>query len=158
MKMQRISAALLTAAVLASPLAQAGALDNLKNSAGNAMKQQAGNRMSSQSGTAGSGALLSQLSSGSLNLGSAQNVAGVLGYCQKQGYAPSATDQVKSRLMSKIGGESQAQQDEGYKQGLSGILQGGNGQRFDLSNIKQRIGKKVCGHIADKAMSSFLGQ
>lgn len=154
MKIQLTSAALLTAVAFTAPLAQAGMLDNLKDNAGNAMKQQSSNTMGS---AAGAGGLMSQLSSGSMNLGSAQNAAGVLGYCEKQGYAPSATETVKNKLMSKIGGQSAAEQDDSYKQGLSGVLKGGSGQSFNLSNLKSTVGKKVCGKIADKAMSSFLG-
>lgn len=154
MKIQLLAAIVLIAMAVASPLAQAGALDNLKNNASNAMQQHTGDNTNSQ---AGAGALMSQLSSGSLNLGSPQNVAGVLGYCKKQGYAQSTAKNVKSRLMSKLGGQSETQDNDSYKQGLSGILQGNKDQRFNLSNLKDRIGQKVCGGIAHKAMSSFLG-
>jgi len=148
-----LSAALLTASIAASPMASAFSFDSVKKDAGEMMSGQ-----SSQSTGAASGAsLLSSLGSGSMNLGSMQNVAGVLGYCQDQGYTESTTDKVKNSLLEKLGGQSQVKEDDSYQQGLSGLLQGGNGQTFSLSNLKDQVGKKACGMITDKAMSSFLG-
>lgn len=158
MNRQSIHATTLVALTLVFSTAQAGMFDNLKNQAGNALSGRADNGMSSSGATgAGAGALLGQLGGGSFNLASPQNVAGVLGYCQKQGYAPSVADTVKSRLMNKLGGADETQQDDSYQQGLNGVLQGGDGQRFSLAGLKSTIGKKVCGRIANQAMSSFLG-
>lgn len=144
---------LLVVGMSLSPLASASGLDSLKQSASNMANSQ------STAQTSGStGGLMGQVASGSLNLGSMQNAAGVLGYCQKQGYTKSATEQVKSKLMGKLGGQSQAEQSDGYQQGLSGVLQGGQGQTFNLSNLKSKVGQRVCGAVAKNAMSSFLGQ
>ncbi|WP_110643672.1 DUF2501 domain-containing protein [Salinicola sp. CPA57] len=153
MNFRFLSAALLTASIAASPMASAFSFDSVKKNAGEMMSGQS----SQSTGTAGGASLLSSLGSGSMNLGSMQNVAGVLGYCQDQGYAESTTDKVKSSLLDKIGGQRQAEKSDGYQQGLSGLLQGGNGQTFSLTNLKEQVGKKACGMVADKAMSSFLG-
>ncbi|MDA3919505.1 MAG: DUF2501 domain-containing protein [Salinisphaera sp.] len=144
--------ALLAVGLALSPLASAYGMNDLKQSAGDMTNSQGAAQTSG-----GAGALLGQLTSGSMNLGSVQNAAGVLGYCQKQGYTKSATEQIKNKLMAKLGGPAQATRSQGYKQGMSGLLQGGQGQTFSLTNLKHKLGERVCGAIADKAMSSFLG-
>jgi len=133
---------LLAAALAFAGAATAQSLDSLKSAAGNLLGQK------------GTTSALPSVSS----LGSAQNAAGVLGYCQSHGYVPSATDTLKDKLLGGFGGSpSQATQDKGYQQGLGGILQDGNGQSFDLGNLKGTLAKKLCQHVADKATSSFLG-
>jgi len=117
-----------------------------------------GGLLSGQSSSSSSGgSLLSGLTSGSTSLASPQNTAGALAYCQQQGYAPDAATTVKDRLLAKVGGQPAASQDSGYMSGLSGLLQAGDGGSFDLSKLKGVIGRKVCGAIADRALSSFLG-
>lgn len=147
-----IRTAILAAAVATAPLASAQSLDSLKNQASDFLSGQ-----SASSQTSSGGALLGSLSSGSLNLGSMQNVAGVLGYCQQQGYAKSTTEMVKDKLLGRLGGQQAVSQDSGYQQGLQGILQGEKGQRFNVSSLKSQVGEKVCGTLADQALSSFLG-
>lgn len=132
---------LLAAALVFAGSASAQSLGSLKSEAGNLL------------GHKGTTSALPSLSS----LGSAQNAAGVLGYCQSHGYLPSATDTVKDKLLGSLGGAAKAKQDPGYQQGLSGILHGGDGQSFKLSSLKGTVAKKLCQHVADKAMSSFLG-
>ncbi|MGM8851966.1 hypothetical protein BTW08_00365 [Salinicola sp. MH3R3-1] len=153
MNLRFLSATLLTVSVAASPMASAYSFDSVKKNAGEMMSGQS----SQSTGTASGASLLSSLGSGSMNLGSMQNVAGVLGYCQDQGYTESTTDKVKNSLLEKIGGQSQAEESDSYQQGLSGLLDGGNGQTFSLTQLKDQVGKKACGMITDKAMSSFLG-
>lgn len=141
--MRTTTARLLLAASLAVAFAgtvSAQDLGSLQNAAGSLLGQK------------GSGSALPSVSS----LGSAQNAAGVLGYCQSHGYLPSTTDTLKEKLLGKFGGQSEATQDSGYKQGLSGVLQGGNGQSFNLGNLKGTLAKQMCKHVADKAVSSFM--
>lgn len=134
--------ALLAAALSLATAASAQDLDSLKSAAGNLLGQK------------GTSSALPSLSS----LGSAQNAAGVLGYCQSHGYLPSATDTLKEKLLGKFGGgTTAAKQDKGYQQGLGGILHGGDGQSFDLGSLKGTLAKKLCKHVADKAVSSFIG-
>ncbi|WP_227370618.1 DUF2501 domain-containing protein [Halomonas sp. M20] len=138
----------LIAAVALVPVSSASSMDSVKEKAGGLMS----------GGSSGGGSLLSSLSSGSFDLGSMSNVAGVLGYCQEQGYSKSVTQTAKDKLLGKLGGHEKASEDEGYQQGMSGILKGQEeGKSFDLSSLKDKMGEKVCGTIADKAMSSFLG-
>lgn len=152
---RRHLATVLVAGALALPsLAAASAFDNLKQSASGLMNS--ANATQSQS-AAGSGTLLRQLGTGSFSLASMQNVAGVLGYCQKHGYTQSATERVKNTLLSKLGGRSEAEKSAGYQQGLSGVLESGQGSRFNLASLKDQIGTRVCGAVADQAVSSFLG-
>ena len=120
MNKQFACAAGLVAIVGFAPLSSAASLDS--------MKDEAGSLLSGQSDSS-SGSLLSSLSSGSFDLGSMSNVAGVLGYCQEQGYSKSATQTVKDKLLGKLGGQQEASQDEGYKQGLEGILKGQKEER-----------------------------
>nr|WP_299241500.1 DUF2501 domain-containing protein [uncultured Halomonas sp.] len=138
----------LIAAVALVPVGSASSMDSVKEKAGGLMS----------GGSSGGGALLSSLSSGSFDLGSMSNVAGVLGYCQEQGYSKSATQTAKDKLMGKLGGQEKASEDKGYQEGMNGILKGQEeGKSFDLGSLKDKMGEKVCGTIADKAMSSFLG-
>lgn len=132
---------LFAAAIAFAGTASAQDLDALKSSAGNLLGQKS------------TTSALPTMSS----LGSAQNAAGVLGYCQSHGYLPSATDTLKEKLLGKFGGTTAATQDKGYQQGLAGMLHGGDGQSFDLGNLKGTLAKKLCKHVADKAVSSFLG-
>lgn len=154
MNSRSLATALLVAAMTLPAVASASAFDSIKDSASSMM----GSSSSDQSQALQGGQLLQQLGSGSFNLGSIQNVAGVLGYCQKQGYAPSATDMVKDKLTSKLGGTDKAEQSEDYKSGLAGLLKDGQGNSFDLSNLKDSLGKRICSSIADQATSKFLGQ
>ncbi|SDM27905.1 Protein of unknown function [Modicisalibacter muralis] len=129
--------------------ASAQSLDSLKESAGDLF--------SGGSESASGASFLGSLGSGSFSLGSMENVAGVLGYCQEQGYTSSATEMAKDRLMEQIGGQQEASQDSAYQQGLSGILQGEGDKSFSLGGVKDQVGEKVCNTVADQAISSFLG-
>jgi len=129
-------------------IAAAQSLDALKGQAGDLLG-------AGQSG--GGASLLGGLGSGAINPSSAQNVAGVLGYCQQHGYLKSGTAAIKDKLLSKFGGQSQVSQDPGYQQGLGGLLQGGGGQRFDLGSLKGKLAEQVCKKIGEKAVASFLG-
>lgn len=106
---------------------------------------------------AGGGLLLQQLLSGNFKLGSIQNVAGVLGYCKKQGYAPSATEMAKEKLLDKLGLQQPPTQSESYQNGLMGILQSAQGGTFNFSTLKDMVGKRACKAVADRAVASFLG-
>lgn len=149
MNIRYIPLAMLAALFAMTTTASAQSLDSLKESAGNLLSG------GSESATGAS--LLGSLGSGSFSLASMENVAGILGYCQEQGYTASATEMAKDRLMEQIGGQQEASQDSAYQQGLSGILQGEDGQSFNLSGLKDQVGEKVCNTVTDQAMSSFLG-
>lgn len=146
MRTRSITTVALAASLAVASAASAQDLGSLKDRAGGLF------------GNAGSGSsLLSGLSSGSVSPASANNAAGVLGYCAKQGYAKSAADSVKEKLMGKLGGQQEATQDQSYQKGLGGMLQGSDGKSFDLGSLKGKIAEKVCGMLAKRAASSFLG-
>lgn len=143
----RLSRAAVVAAVSVPLLAlAANPLDSLKGAVSGAAGE-----------GGGSAALLGQLGSGSFALGSAQNVAGVLAWCQAQGYAPSTGELVKDRLMDKVGLTDPSAQDDDYKDGAAGVLHDAQGGEFDLSRFKDLAGKKVCSSVTDQAASSLLG-
>lgn len=155
MTRRHLGIALVATALVLPSLASANAFDNLKQSASGLLNSSNATQSQNAAGTA---MLLRRLGSGSFNLASPENVAGVLGYCQKQGYTRSAAERVENGLLSKLGGRSQAEKSAGYQQGLSGILESGQGNRFNLASLKNRIGTRMCGAIADRALSSFLGR
>lgn len=101
--------------------------------------------------------LLGGLGSGTFKLGSPQNIAGIMAYCQSHGYAPSATETVKDKLADKLGLRQKSEPGEDYKQGAKGMLKDAQGGTFDLSKLKSSVARQVCKMVADKAMSSLLG-
>lgn len=137
MNIRLMRVAVLTASFAVAPLASAQNLDSLMGGGG--------------------GSLLGSLTSGSFSFDSIENVAGILGYCQEKGYTEGAADTVKDKLLGKIGGQQEASQNDDYQQGLQGLLQGEGGKTFDLTALKEMVGKKACSTVADKAASSFLG-
>lgn len=146
MRMRSIITVALAASLGLASAASAQDLGSLKKKAGGLFSN-------SGSGTS----LLSGLSSGSISPASANNAAGVLSYCAKEGYARSATDSVKEKLLGKLGGQQEATQDQSYQKGLAGMLQSSDGRSFDLSSLKGKIAEKVCTLLAKRATSSFLG-
>lgn len=154
MKSRQAACAIAAGLLLAATSAQASALDELKGAVSG---------LSNSSGSSGAasalsgGSLLDHLGGGAAGLASPQNIAGVLAYCQAHGYAPSASQTVKDKLMSKLGLQQPQNQTAEYKEGLSGMLQDGKGGGFDLSKVKDTVAKKACGMVADHAASSLLG-
>lgn len=154
MKPRHAVCAVLAAAPFTTLSASAGPLDQLKSALPG---------LSNSSGSAGAasalsgGSLLEHLGGDASSLGSPQNVAGILAFCQAHGWAPSASGMVKNKLMSKLGLQDPAQRNNDYKQGLAGVLQDGKGGSFDLSKLKNDVGMRACGMVADHAASSLLG-
>ncbi len=88
------------------------------------------------------------------------NAAGLLGYCIKNNYLGGASGAagLKDRLLSKLGGESQASRnDASYQQGLQGILNGGDGHSFNLGQqsgeLKQKLTDKACKAVLKQGRS-----
>lgn len=154
MTYRSLVAAIPIAAALASPLVCASDFDDLKQSAGQVLNSRSPSAAQKPSSPT---ALLTQMSTGSLSLANMQNAAGVLGYCQKQGYTASASEQVKNKLLSRLGGPQQAEQSPAYTNGLEGLLNSNSGQTFSLAGVKDQIGQRICSAVADRAVSSFLG-
>lgn len=146
-----VMGAVLVGATVFAVSANASALDELKSAI------PGGSGASGVAGALGGDSLLGQLGGGGFSLASPQNVLGVLSFCQAHGYAPSATETVKDKLMSKFGMGGQAEQSSDYKEGATGLLKDAQGGTLDLTKLKDIAGRKACGMVADKATSSLLG-
>ncbi|ACO77654.1 hypothetical protein AvCA_14380 [Azotobacter vinelandii CA] len=103
------------------------------------------------SGLGGLGGLtgLTGVSVPSLDSVGTGNVAGVLQYCVNNNYLKSDASSISSKLTGLLGGQEEATQDEGYQQGLQGILGGDSGTEVDLSSstLKQKLTDKVCDQV-----------
>jgi len=103
-------------------------------------------------GLAGGGDLSSMAS------GSAGNAAGVIGFCVKNNYlGGDAASSVKDKLMGKLGGGDESEQDKAdYEDGAKGLLKTGDGKSLDLAKaggLKESLTKKVCSSVLDHAQS-----
>ena len=102
---------------------------------------------------AGGGGDLSSVASGS-----AGNAAGVVEFCIKNNYlSGDAASSMKDKLMGKIGGSSESEQDKAsYTDGAAGLLTTGDGQKIDLAKmgcLKKSITKKACASVLEHAKS-----
>ena len=107
-------------------------------------------------GAGGGSSALSALGLGGLTgSGTASNAAGVLTYCMKNNYlnADKAAE-VKNQLLGKLGlGQQEQPKDQGYKDGLMGMIKGDNGQSFSLDKVKSNLKEKACDLVLDNAKS-----
>ncbi|MEG0445667.1 MAG: DUF2501 domain-containing protein, partial [Comamonas sp.] len=85
----------------------------------------------------------------------ASNAAGVITYCMKNNYLNAdKAAQVKDQLLGKLGlGQKEEPKDQGYKNGLMGMVTGSNGQTFSLDKIKSNLKEKACDYVLDNAKS-----
>lgn len=101
------------------------------------------------------GGLLSSL--GVPASGTASNAAGVLTYCMKNNYLnPNKAEQVKEQLLGKLGLGTQKQEvpkDQGYLNGLGGLITGNNGQTFSMDKLKGDLKEKACDFVLNNAQS-----
>ncbi len=80
------------------------------------------------------------------------NAAGVLQYCVKNNYlAGGDASSVKDKLLAKITG--QKPQQSGYAAGAKGLLQGSDGNSFNLKSISGKLKEKACDYVLDNAKS-----
>ena len=105
----------------------------------------------------GGGSSLSGLAglTGLTGSGTASNAAGVLTYCMKNNYLNAdKAAQVKDQLLGKIGlGPKEEPKDQGYQNGLGGLITGSNGQSFSLDKIKANVKEKACDFVLNNAKS-----
>lgn len=147
------------AACAAQPVLASSLFDNLKEQAAGSLGGNASSGAASSSPSAsglgalgGAGALGSALGLPAIGGGTASNAAGVLQYCIKNKYLGNDAAGVKDKLMGKLGlGGSQAKQDDGYQQGLGGLLKGSDGTSFNLDSIKSNLKTKACDYVLDNA-------
>ncbi|ACS84300.1 DUF2501 domain-containing protein [Musicola paradisiaca] len=100
------------------------------------------------------GNLVSLLNGGtqSLSAGTMNNAAGILQFCIKQKLiAATNTDNIKNQLLNKLGLSTQQEQQKqtDYLQGLSGMLNTGDGKQLNLNNIgstplAEKVKTKAC--------------
>ena len=104
----------------------------------------------------GGSSALSALGRGGLTgSGTASNAAGVITYCMKNNYlnADKAAE-VKNQLLGKLGlGQQEQPKDQGYQDGLMGMIKGNNGQSFSMDKIKSNLKEKACDFVLDNAKS-----
>lgn len=160
--MKAFPSVLLLAGALALPAlptaAHAQLMDSIKGAVGN---RNATSGASPSSGTGASsgalGGLGDQLSLPGLSSASTGNVAGVLEFCMKNNYLGSnGVAGIKDKLLGKLGGQKQAAADPGYKDGLKGIIGGGNsggGSRFDLTSMRKQVTDKACDKVLEYGKS-----
>ena len=106
-------------------------------------------------GSGAAGGLLSSL--GVPAAGTASNAAGVITYCMKNNYLnANKAQQVKDQLLGKLGLGTQKQEapkDQGYLNGLGGMITGSNGQSFSMDKLKGDLKEKACDFVLDNAKS-----
>ncbi|MEX8192554.1 DUF2501 domain-containing protein [Comamonas guangdongensis] len=156
--MKRFALSALVCATLA-----ASALSVQANGLGDALRGQLGGGSESGSGASGLGGMLgggsgaaSALGLGGLaGSGTASNAAGVITYCMKNNYLNAdKAAQVKNQLLGKLGlGQKEEPKDQGYKDGLMGMVKGSNGQSFSLDKVKSNLKEKACDFVLDNAKS-----
>jgi hypothetical protein len=110
-------------------------------------------------GSAGATDLLGTLKSQAGNLAMPEigsstmgNTAGVLQYCVKNNYlAGGDAGAVKDKLLGMVSG--QQPQQTGYASGAKGLLQGSDGQSFDLKSVSGKLKTKACDYVLKNAKS-----
>ena len=107
------------------------------------------------SAAAGAGRLSALGLGGLTRSGTASNAAGVITYCMKNNYLNAdKAAQMKDQLLGKLGlGQKEEPKDQGYKNGLMGMVTGSNGQSFSLDKVKSNLQEKACDYILDNAKS-----
>ena len=89
--------------------------------------------------------------------GSIGNVAGLLQYCIGNNYlSGEGAAAVKDRVMGKLPNRERTQ-DQGYTDGMKGLLRGSNGNAMDLrgGGLKAQLTRKACDTVLEQA-KSFL--
>lgn len=106
-------------------------------------------------GGSGGSSALSALGLGNLSSGTASNAAGVLTYCMKNNYLNAdKAAQVKNQLLGKLGlGQKEEPKDQGYQNGLMGMVTGADGKSFSLDKVKSNLKEKACDFVLDNATS-----
>ena len=114
-----------------------------------------GNVLQANGGAAG---LMSSM--GVPTTASASNAAGVLTYCAKNNYlsADNATT-VANQLLTSLGlptatgTTTAATQDQGYLNGIAGMIVSPTGELFSLDKIKGNVKDKACDFVMSKAQA-----
>ena len=115
-----------------------------------------GSGTSALGGALGGGSSMSALSAmGLTSSGTASNAAGVITYCMKNNYLNAdKAAQVKNQLLGKLGlGQKEEPKDQGYQNGLMGMVTGSDGKSFSLDKVKSNVKEKACDFVLNNAQS-----
>lgn len=147
---QRVLLALSLSSALAVGNAAAASWQDQLNSAASQLGSQ--NNSNTTSNANNGGMSLSSLA-GLLNGGdkavsssTMTNAAGVMEYCVKNNVVDNNVSNVKNQVLDKLGLNTQTEkaQQTDYQQGLTGLLNTGNGQQLNLKSLGDtEMGKKV---------------
>ncbi|MEJ2802754.1 uncharacterized protein DUF2501 [Comamonas sp. BIGb0124] len=89
-----------------------------------------------------------------LALGTGGNVAGVLEYCVNSNVLNRVSvESVKATLLSHVGLSVGQDSDSAYREGLSGILTGVDGQSLDLRTAQPVLKEKACDYVLSSTKS-----
>ena len=100
--------------------------------------------------------LLSHLVTGSFDMGTPANAAGVLRFCQHRDLANSQVATTADALVEAQGGRETLSQESAFNEGERGVLVDAEERRFALAHTEDDTARQLCTRIADKAKASFL--
>ena len=101
-------------------------------------------------------ALLSQLATGSFDLGAPANIAGVLDYCNDKGLADNAAQKTADELIEAQGGREVLSHETEFTHGQTGILTSAQDRHFTLEDADADTARRLCARIGAKARALFL--
>ncbi len=139
------------AAALAAGSASAASWQDQLSSAASQLSQQ--NNTATAGGAQQNGGMSLSSLTGLLNGGdkavsssSMTNAAGVMQYCVQHNVVKNNVQSVKDQVLSKLGLNTTAAQEQktDYQQGISGLLNTGNGQQLNLQSLgNTQLGEKL---------------
>ena len=152
------AAALATTGCVTQPTQTTAAANTSSTAAAPTLASIAGNVLQANGGAS---TLMSSL--GVPAAGTASNAAGVLTYCAKNNYLnPDKAGAITNQLLSSLGlptaqsaTSTVATQDQGYLNGVAGMIVSPTGELFSLDKIKGNVKDKACDFVLNNA-KSFL--
>ena len=156
------AAAMATTGCVTQPTQTAAAANTATTAAAPTLASTAGSVLGSVlQANGGTSGLMSSL--GVPAAGTASNAAGVLTYCAKNNYLnPDKAGALTNQLLTSLGlptaqsaTSTVATQDQGYLNGVAGMIVSPTGELFSLDKIKGNVKDKACEFVLNNA-KSFL--
>ncbi|QGX90469.1 DUF2501 domain-containing protein [Tatumella sp. TA1] len=164
------------AAAAFTSFAQAASWRDKLSSTASDLMNNSGNSQTAAGSTANGGLSLGSITqllgggNSAVSANSMSNVTGILQYCAKNNIVDNNVSSVTDQLKSKLGltdattqstQTAGSQQENGYLQGLQGLLTTGNDQKIDLKSLSNtQMGKKLktkaCNVVLDQG-KKYLG-
>ncbi|MBT0719838.1 DUF2501 domain-containing protein [Rosenbergiella collisarenosi] len=164
------------AAAAFTSFAQAASWQDKLSSTASDLMNNSGNSQTAAGSTANGGLSLGSITqllgggNSAVSANSMSNVTGILQYCAKNNIVDNNVSSVTDQLKSKLGltdattqstQTAGSQQENGYLQGLQGLLTTGNDQKIDLKSLSNtQMGKKLktkaCNVVLDQG-KKYLG-